>query len=238
MGEIMPLIKDVRTVAVAALTAAVIAVAPAAAGAIVDFARNADKVDGKHAVSATAPKRARAGKLVATSPSTGRLPNGIIAKAPNADRLDGKDSSQFTTKTWLRTPGTINHPANPVHWTRLEGVPQEIADGADAIGPRAHAHVSNAGIELFSSGVAGVTMPNDTEGVYCFELDFAPELVLVTPDLRFSSNVRSAGAQAYAAVNADVIADQGCAVTSKAVVAFRNATTTDKPRASFFVAFS
>jgi hypothetical protein len=33
------------------------------------------------------------GKLVATNGTTGVLPNGIIAKAPNANWLDGLDSS-------------------------------------------------------------------------------------------------------------------------------------------------
>jgi hypothetical protein len=53
---------------------------------------NADKVDGRHAVGSGATQTERARKLVATSKS-GKLPNGIIAKAPNANRLDGLDST-------------------------------------------------------------------------------------------------------------------------------------------------
>jgi len=58
-------------------------------------ADNADKVDGKHAVSFGASPAVRAGKLVATSANTGRLPNNIIAKAPNAEKLDGINSTGF-----------------------------------------------------------------------------------------------------------------------------------------------
>jgi hypothetical protein len=31
----------------------------------------------------------------------------------------------------LRDPGTINDPANPLHWTKLKGVPSGFADGTD-----------------------------------------------------------------------------------------------------------
>ena len=67
---------------------------PALAAAAYD-ALNADKVDGKHAVGSGASIENRKGKLVATSPTTGRLPNNIIAKAPDAELLDGKDSAAF-----------------------------------------------------------------------------------------------------------------------------------------------
>jgi hypothetical protein len=87
--------KHASTVAVAALTAMVTATAPAIAEVIADFAKNADKVDGKHAVGFNATSGERKGKLVATSRGTGRLPNDIIAKAPNANLLDGIDSATF-----------------------------------------------------------------------------------------------------------------------------------------------
>lgn len=45
-------------------------------------AKNADKVDGKHAVSAGATVAQRKGKLVATNPKTGRLPHNIVAISP------------------------------------------------------------------------------------------------------------------------------------------------------------
>jgi len=68
--------------------------AMSAVSAVFD-AQNADKVDGKHAVGAGASVSTRKGKLVATSATTGRLPNNIIAKAPDAGLLDGFDSTKF-----------------------------------------------------------------------------------------------------------------------------------------------
>ena len=59
----------------------------------------ADKVDGKHAVGFHTSPRKRAGKLVATATGSGRLPNNIIVKAPDANHLDGKDSSYFMPKS-------------------------------------------------------------------------------------------------------------------------------------------
>lgn len=59
------------------------------------FAHDSDKVDGKHAVSSGASTDTRKGKLVATNATTGRLPNNIIAKAPDAGLLDGLDSTAF-----------------------------------------------------------------------------------------------------------------------------------------------
>ena len=35
----------------------------------------------------------------------------------------------------LGTPGTINDGSNPVHWTKLKGVPAGFADGTDDTGP-------------------------------------------------------------------------------------------------------
>ena len=35
----------------------------------------------------------------------------------------------------LRSPGTINDGSNPVHWTKLKGVPAGFADGTDDTGP-------------------------------------------------------------------------------------------------------
>jgi hypothetical protein len=86
--------KHLPTMVVAAVTAMVTAGVPALAGSVVSYARNADKVDGKHAVGFSASIAGRAGKLVATN-AAGRLPNDIIAKAPDADQLDGVDSDGF-----------------------------------------------------------------------------------------------------------------------------------------------
>jgi len=69
-------------------------VGPGVARAAYD-AVNADKVDGKHAVSSGATVNQRKGKLVATSPTTGLLPNNIIAKAPDAAKLNGYPHSKL-----------------------------------------------------------------------------------------------------------------------------------------------
>jgi hypothetical protein len=88
------LTRDARTVVVAAITSLVVTGVPVMAA--VNYALNADKVDGKHAVGAGASKTKRAGKLVATN-GQGVLPNAIIKKAPDADKLDGVDSTGFVT---------------------------------------------------------------------------------------------------------------------------------------------
>lgn len=80
--------RNLTTIVVAGVTAAVTGGGTAVAATIVDYARNADKVDNLHAVPASAT--ARAGKLVATG-ADGRLPVGVIppANASNSDRVDG-----------------------------------------------------------------------------------------------------------------------------------------------------
>ncbi|MFB9314988.1 hypothetical protein [Nocardioides plantarum] len=55
---------------------------------------NSDRVDGFHAVKASATPAQRKNKLVATN-SAGRLPDDIIKKAPDADRLDGVDGAAY-----------------------------------------------------------------------------------------------------------------------------------------------
>ncbi|MDP9069278.1 MAG: hypothetical protein M3N53_13165 [Actinomycetota bacterium] len=67
---------------------------PAVARSVVDFARNAHKVDGFHAVGPASTNRDS--KLVATDDS-GRLPNNIIRKAPNSARLGGRPPSDYLT---------------------------------------------------------------------------------------------------------------------------------------------
>jgi hypothetical protein len=61
---------------------------------------NADRVDGLHAVKYTLDRGRRNGRLIATN-LDGYLPNNIIRKAPDADRLDGLDSSAFAKATDL-----------------------------------------------------------------------------------------------------------------------------------------
>ena len=69
-------------------------------------ATNADKVDGRHAVPASATVAGRRGKLVATD-TTGRLPNNIIAKAPDADRVDGRHANALIRVARMGTTATL-----------------------------------------------------------------------------------------------------------------------------------
>jgi hypothetical protein len=93
--------KHAATIVVAMVTAAVTAGGPALARVVADYAKNSDKVDGFHAVGFGASIAARKGKLVATSGRTGSLPNNIIKKAPNADELDGLNSTAFLRASHL-----------------------------------------------------------------------------------------------------------------------------------------
>ncbi len=77
--------RNLSTILVAMVTAAVTGGGSAVAATVVDFARNADKVDNIHAGPATTASRAN--KLIATG-EDGRLPVGIIPPA-NADKVDG-----------------------------------------------------------------------------------------------------------------------------------------------------
>lgn len=106
------------TIVIAMVTAAVTAGSPAVAGVIADYARDADRVDGKDAVRASASHEERAGNLVATN-RYGYLPNTIIHMAQNADRLDGLSQGAFARRSVLdqqvgRIASTNTWDAGPV----------------------------------------------------------------------------------------------------------------------------
>ena len=95
---------------------------------------NADRVDGRHAIKYTSDTTARKGRLMAIG-ATGYLPDNIIRKAMDADKLDGLDSLAFATIAALQSAaGAINEADNLVHWNQLLGVPASIADGVDEDG--------------------------------------------------------------------------------------------------------
>jgi hypothetical protein len=95
---------------------------------------NADTVDRLHAVKSTGTPSKRKGKLMALS-AKGYLPNNVIRKAADADKLDGLDSTVFATITALQSAaGAINEGDNLVHWNQLFGTPPTIADGVDSVG--------------------------------------------------------------------------------------------------------
>jgi hypothetical protein len=126
-------------------TALVIAVAGAGGPAIAGvFATNSDKVDGKHAVGATASTAQRKGKLVATN-RRGKLPNNIIVKAPDAGKVDGIDSSALLRKTG---------PAG-----MLRAVGQIYPDGTLVAGSQ-----GVSGVTHYSAGSYGVAVPGADPG--------------------------------------------------------------------------
>jgi hypothetical protein len=233
-------LRDARSASIGAVVAGLIIAAPAMGSAVVRFARNADKVDGKDAVGSGATLAGRKGKLVATSPKTGRLPNNIIAKAPNANKLDGRDYKAFALKAGLGSAGTINESGNPVHWTKLKGVPNGFTDRVDGIGPLAYAHVNDAGFVAtdMALGIEDGDIETAADGVYCFTLSFAPAHVQVTPDRRLASGgTTDSGAQPFASFNAAAVTNN-CGVDSgaDAVVLFLD-DAGDAHNASFFVSF-
>ena len=86
--------KLAMTIMLVALAAALMPAAVEAGVRFARFAKNADKVDGFHAVGGGASVDRRSGKLVATN-SQGTLPNDIIAKAPDSERLNGLSEDHF-----------------------------------------------------------------------------------------------------------------------------------------------
>jgi hypothetical protein len=100
--------EHVRTFVIGGACLLIGLTAPAGASQLrATFADNADKVDGFHAVGAGASVTQRKGKLVATSRTTGRLPDNIIAKAPNAARLGGFTHTQLRSFPLLVQGGRL-----------------------------------------------------------------------------------------------------------------------------------
>ena len=147
----------------------VIAQEPAQVGPAAVRNINVHKVDGKHAVGASAGVSKRRNKLVATN-SSGYLPNNIIKKARNADKLDGLDSSIFARWFALQSSaGAINQGDNPVHWKQLKGVPGAIADGNDkqgVTGVKIIRRLGNAlSIDAGDTGTATASCPTGSKAV-------------------------------------------------------------------------
>lgn len=111
-----------RTALVALVALAVGVTAPAAARSVVDFARNADRVDGRHAVGARASLTERRNKLVSTN-KKGYLPNNIIRRAPDSARLGGRPAARFVVKCDDGAlAGSFSVPADlGSQWTQVPG---------------------------------------------------------------------------------------------------------------------
>jgi hypothetical protein len=97
-------------VSIAAVVIAVVATAApgVAQGVLAVAGLNADMVDGRHAVGFGASVDNRKAKLVATNAVTGRLPNNIIAKAPDADMVDGHHANGLTRVAMTATSDTLD----------------------------------------------------------------------------------------------------------------------------------
>ena len=96
------------TVVIALVAGMIGANAPAIAHGVQHalFAHNADKVDNLHAVPSSASTNNRKGKLVATNPTTGKLPNSIIG--PIFARLDGvQQGGSFSITGDIGTDGML-----------------------------------------------------------------------------------------------------------------------------------
>ena len=154
--------RHLGTVVAVALTAALTAATPAIATGVRSalFADDSDKVDGKDAVGFTASVEDRKGKLVATSGMTGRLPNSIIAKAPNADLLDGRDSSEFLGATAKAADADTLDGMDSTSFVRGNG---EVLRGADAFPPGSTGRVWGRPLGNFPSPDVAIyfTCPDD-----------------------------------------------------------------------------
>lgn len=158
----------------ALVTSAVTAGGPALAGAV--FATNSDKVDGKHAVSASASIAKRRGKLVATD-RRGYLPNTLIRKALDADRLDGLDGAAFARASQVYTKAQVD----AMRGRRILGFGTISSDGT-----------------FPSINVPGATMSRTGTGSYAITIPgFSPGCTkafpILFPTLRFGSGEVSAG---------------------------------------------
>jgi hypothetical protein len=107
----------------ALVTSLALSAGPALARAVVD----ADKVDGLSAVKSTTSTQQRSGKLVATDPKTGKLPNNILAKAPDAAHLSGLPASAYKGTYLPPTVATTN--PYPASVTSEEGTYQTPRPG-------------------------------------------------------------------------------------------------------------
>jgi hypothetical protein len=135
----LPLVLSVTALVVAVLGTTGPAVAHGVRHAL--FAHNADKVDGRHATGFNASLALRKGKLVATSPTTGRV--------NDAERLDGVDSTAFFGSGLftgrLNDLNTIGSSAGPV-----SGVSQAAGSpvGVETLSPNRPIHLRDLAATL------------------------------------------------------------------------------------------
>jgi hypothetical protein len=180
--------RHTPVVLTAVIVATLMQVGPPVVAAAYD-AVNADKVDGRHAVGAGATPAKRAGKLVATN-AQGRLPDSIIAKAPDAAKLGG-----VAPDGYLR-----NQPDGVTGDSVLAGSIQRDDLQYRALLPRAFGLVNFNGTveanypseDLTSDNI---TVPESPAGVFCIHgLGFSPRTVSVSSAVLFSGPVTAGSA--------------------------------------------
>ncbi len=131
-------------------------------------AQNADKVDGKHAVTSSASAAQRKGKLVATSPDNGRLPNNIIRKAKDADKLDGLDGPA------VMFPSAVPAGQLLIGWASADVNGSGVGDWGAAVSFGARMPDALEGAVGPSEHCPGsVAAPDADPGFLCFYLDDA-----------------------------------------------------------------
>jgi hypothetical protein len=91
-----------------------------------------------------------------------KLANGAVTIA----KLSFDPATQ-TELDVLAVPGTINDPNNPVHWTKLKGVPAEFADGTDNVGG------AGGSVTSITAGAGLVAAPNPITTTGTLRVNFA-----------------------------------------------------------------
>jgi hypothetical protein len=83
---------------------------------------------------------------------------------------DARLSANVARYSVIATPGTINQAGNPLHWTKLKGVPVGLADGTDNVSDRAGAPSGNLITTLDTPGShsPGVTVGADGLGLIAY----------------------------------------------------------------------
>jgi hypothetical protein len=159
--------KNVQVIVVAFVTASLTAGVPAVASTIVDYARNAGKVDGFRAVGPTSDASRRSRVLVATG-RTGYLPSDIIRKAPNSNLLDGADSSAF-----YKTTDTVAEATHAVDADTLGGLAasaystRRIDSGMCTTQNGNQAGTCSFNFTFTSAPIVVITPVNDARACFC-----------------------------------------------------------------------
>lgn len=150
--------RHLSTVLIVLVTVAITAVAPAVAETIADYAKNAGKVDDRSAVGAGATIAKRSGKLVATD-AEGRLPDNIIRKAPDSERLDGLSKNAFVRPSELLS-------VRPLHF--VGDTAAEVPIGGTCT------NYAGLAVTVYAPG------PGDIEVSGVVQIEFAPQNTVVS----------------------------------------------------------